>query len=127
MLPRMIDIARAKLPGGDIGQYQIGRGMSGLVLAHLGADVSEFVACVRDAAGDEEVANRFCSSRTSAEHRALNLRLRRVTVADVPAELRSDFERLYGAELPPNRRVFDVLEQDDAKAFVENVRRARDQ
>jgi hypothetical protein len=26
MLPRMIDIARAKLPGGDIGQYQMGRG-----------------------------------------------------------------------------------------------------
>jgi hypothetical protein len=24
MLPRMIDIARAKLPGGDVGEYQIG-------------------------------------------------------------------------------------------------------
>ena len=49
MLPRMIDIARAKLPGGDVGQYQIGRGMSGLVLRHLGMEVGEFVELIRNA------------------------------------------------------------------------------
>ena len=31
MLPRMIDIARAMLPDGSVGDYQIGRGMSGAV------------------------------------------------------------------------------------------------
>ena len=117
MLPRMIDIARAKLPGGNIGEYQIGRGVSGLVLAHFGMNVEEFVACVRDATNDDEVATRLLDRRTRAEHRVLGLRLRRATVADVPPDLRESFERFYGAHLPPSRRVFDVLEEDDARTF----------
>ena len=117
MLPRMIDVARAKLPGGNIGTYQIGRGLSGLVLAHLGIGVDEFVACVQAATTDEEVVARFAGRRTTAEDRLLNLKLRRITVADVPVDLRPSFERFYGADLPRERRVFDVLEEDDAKAF----------
>ena len=117
MLPRMIDIARAKLPGGDIGQYQIGRGMSAVVLAHLGLNGEEFVACVRDASGDAEIAAQLLGRRTAAEHRLVGLKLRRVTVADVPADLRESFERFYGADLPPGKRVFDILEEDDARTF----------
>jgi hypothetical protein len=117
MLPRMIDVARAKLPGGNIGTYQIGRGMSGLVLAHLGIDVNEFVACVQAATTDEEVAARFCDGRTEAEKRMLNARLKRATVADVPPDLRPSFEKFYGADLPATRRIFDILEEDDARAF----------
>lgn len=117
MLPRMIDVARAKLPGGNIGTYQIGRGLSGLVLGHLGIDVNEFVACVQEATSDEEVAAKFCGLRTEAENRMLNLRLKRATVANVPADLRPSFDRFYGADLPADRRVFDVLEEDDARTF----------
>lgn len=117
MLPRMIDIARAKLPGGNIGQYQIGRGMSGLVLAHLGMDVAEFVEWVCGAADDEAVVAQLCGRRSPAENRALSLRLRRITVGDVPEDLRPSFERYYGTELPQNRRVFDILEEDDTKGF----------
>src|SRR3954468_2601509 len=91
MLPRMIDVARAKLPGGNIGTYQIGRGLSGRVLAHLGIEVSEFVEAVGTATTDEEVAARFCGRRTTAEDRLLTLRLRGATVADVPADLRPSF------------------------------------
>jgi Domain of unknown function (DUF5069) len=117
MLPRMIDVARAKLPGGNIGTYQIGRGLSGRVLAHLGIEAGEFVEAVRTATTDEEVAARFCGRRTAAEDRLLNLRLRGATVADVPADLRPSFEQFYGTDLPPGRRVFDVLEEDDRRAF----------
>jgi len=117
MLPRMIDVARAKLPGGHIGTYQIGRGMSGLVLAHLGIGVDEFVECVGNSTTDEEVAERFCGRRSEAEDRLLNLKLRRITVADVPADLRPSFERFYGTDLSPSRRVFDILEEDDERAF----------
>jgi uncharacterized protein DUF5069 len=117
MLPRMIDIARAKLPGGNIGQYQIGRGMSGLVLAHLDMDVAEFVACVSDATNDEEIATRLLARRSRAEHRLLGLRLRRVTVGDVPADLRPQFEKFYGADIPATKRLFELLEEDDARSF----------
>src|SRR2546423_2959450 len=56
MLPRMIDVARARLPGGNVGQYQIGRGMSGLVLAAFGISAENFIEIVRDAGTDDDVA-----------------------------------------------------------------------
>src|SRR3954471_17733505 len=117
MLPRMIDVARAKLPGGKIGTYQIGRGMSRLVLAHLEITADEFVDVVAKAANEDEVVAKFADKRTPADNRMLNVRLRRITVADVPDDLRKSFERFYGADLPANKRVFDVLEEDDARAF----------
>jgi len=117
MLPRMIDVARATLPGGDIGDYQIGRGMSGLVLRHLETDVNEFVEAVRNATADEEIASRFCGTRTRAENRLLNLTMRRLKVADVPPDLRPTFEKFYGPDMPPTQRVFDLLDEDDGRAF----------
>ena len=113
----MIDVARAKLPGGNAGSYQIGRGMSGLVLAHLGITVEEFVEAVATASSDDEVMARIASKRSPAENRMLNLRLRRITVADVPDDLRSSFERFYGSDLPRDKRVFDILEEDDRRVF----------
>jgi hypothetical protein len=117
MLPRMIDVARAKFPGGNIGDYQIGRGLSRLVLAHLGMTADEFVECVGQAADDEAVAAQVCGRCAPAKSRVLNIRLRRATVANVPDDLRPSFERFYGADLPKDRRVFDILEEDDAKVF----------
>ena len=117
MLPRMIDVARAKLPGGNVGQYQIGRGMSGLVLRHLEMEVSEFVECVREADDEKEVAAQLTKRKTDKENRMVSLRLRRVTVKDVPDDLRESFERFYGADLPADKRVFDILEEDDQRAF----------
>ena len=117
MLPRMIDVARAKLPGGDIGEYQIGRGMSGLVLRHLEMSVDEFVERVRTAADETDLGAQLSKRKTAKENRMVSLRLRRVTVADVPDDLRESFERFYGADLPGDKRVFDILEQDDARTF----------
>ena len=117
MLPRMIDVARAKLPGGDIGQYQIGRGMSGLVLRHLEMEVGDFVELVRNAKDDEEVGAQLSGRKTDKENRMVSLRLRRVTVADVPDDLRESFTRFYGADFPREKRVMDILEEDDARAF----------
>jgi len=36
----------------------------------------------------------------------------------VPDDLRPEFERFYGANLPADRLVFDVLEANDAEAFA---------
>jgi hypothetical protein len=117
MLPRMIDVARAKLAGGDIGEYQIGRGMSGLVLRHLEMSVDEFVESVRTATDETELGQQLTQRKTAKENRMVSLRLRRVTVADVPDDLRESFERFYGADLARDKRVFDILEDDDKRAF----------
>jgi hypothetical protein len=118
MVPRMIDIARAKLPGGNIGNYQIGRGMSGLVLAHLGTTVDRFVEAVSTGTYETEIAARLLEARTPAEHRVLNLKLGGITVADVPDDLRPSFHRFYGTDLPSDKRVFDILEEDDQTNFA---------
>jgi hypothetical protein len=119
MLPRMIDVARAKLPGGNVGQYQIGHGMSGLVLAAFGLTAEQFVEIVRDAGTDEDVAAAL-GRRIAVARRAVGARLCRVTVADVPADLKESFQRFYGTDLPSDRLVFDVLEADDRKVFPDH-------
>jgi hypothetical protein len=117
MLPRMIDIARAKLPGGTIGDYQIGRGMSGVVLKHFRLTVDEFVGIVAQAADDDEVSSRLPGGLGQADHSKLSSRLKGLTVADVPDDLRAEFQAFYGKNLPADRLVLDVLEEDDARSF----------
>jgi Domain of unknown function (DUF5069) len=117
MLPRMIDIARAKLPGGDIGNYHIGPGMSGLVLRHLGMDADQFVRLVADAETEDALVGQLVGQHSRAENRLLNLRLQRATVADVPDDMRERFVGFYGGNLPADKRIFDLLEEDDARAF----------
>ena len=116
MLPRMIDIARAKLPGGNVGQYQIGRGMSGLVLGAFDITAKRFVEIVRDAGSEADVAAAL-GRRIAVARRAVGARLPRVTVADVPEDLKASFQQFYGADLPSDRLVFDVLEADDREMF----------
>ena len=116
MLPRMIDIARAKLSDGQVGDYHIGRGVSVPVLAALGLTAGQFVDIVQDASTDEEVAERLWPE-VGAAPKALSAKLRRLTVADVPSDLRAEFHQLYGDHLPLDRLVFDILETDDAKKF----------
>lgn len=117
MLPRMIDIARGNLPGGHPGEYQIGRGLSGSILASFGLDAAEFLKLVGSANDEEALTAQMWERGRADDHLALGHRLSRLTVADVPAELRSEFEKLYGADLPSDRLVFDVLETDDQITF----------
>ena len=116
MLPRMIDIARAKLPGGNVGEYQIGQGMSAIVLAALGLGAAQFVELVRSASSDADVAAALWQG-AAAPLKAINARLSRATVAHVPPDLRTTFQQLYGTELPSDSRIFDVIEADDRNMF----------
>jgi hypothetical protein len=117
MLPRMIDIARAKLPGGSVGEYQIGRGMSGVVLKHFRLTADEFVGIVAQAEDDNEVLAKLSEGLAQADHSKLSHFLKGLTVAHLPADLRGEFQAFYGKELPPDRLVLDVLEEDDARSF----------
>ncbi|HKP36519.1 MAG TPA: DUF5069 domain-containing protein [Pyrinomonadaceae bacterium] len=120
MLPRIIDIARAMLCGGNVGEYQIGRGVSGAVFRAFGVSTAQFVDIVRDASSEDDVAQRLWSVRALPAE-ALSRRLRNLTVADVPDDVRPEFERFYGTGQPSDRLVFDILEADDAQAFTENA------
>jgi hypothetical protein len=80
-------------------------------------DVAEFVQNVHDADDEETLAAQLSARQPEKENRVFNLRLRRVTVKDVPDDLRATFTRFYGADLPPEKRVMDILEEDDARAF----------
>jgi hypothetical protein len=117
MLPRMIDIARANWPRGRTGEYQIGRGLSRLVLEALGITSSQFIQIVGESSDDSAVALRLAVEKGNARYVQLNARLESVTVADVPQELRVEFERFYGSDLPRDRAVFDLLEADDAQIW----------
>jgi hypothetical protein len=117
MLPRMIDIARAKLPGGGVGDYQIGRGMSGVVLKHFRLTADEFVGIVADAADDNEVLSKLPGGLGLADHSKISSFLQRLTVADVPDDLQAQFQAFYGKNLPADRLVLDVLKEDDARSF----------
>jgi hypothetical protein len=117
MLPRMIDIARAKLPGGVVGEYQIGRGMSGVVLRHFGLTADEFVGIVARAKDEKDVMATVPGSPGQTDHSRLSSFLNGLTVADVPDTFKAEFERFYGKNLPASRLVLDVLEEDDARSF----------
>jgi hypothetical protein len=113
----MIDIARAKLRGGAVGDYQIGRGMSGVVLKHFRLSADEFLGIVARAKDDHDVLAMLPGSPGGTDHGKLSSFLEALTVADVPANLKPDFERFYGKNLSAGRLVLDVLEQDDARSF----------
>jgi hypothetical protein len=113
----MIDIARAKLPGGAVGDYQIGRGMSGVVLKHFRLTADEFIGIVAQAEDDNEVLSRLPDGLGQADHSKLSNFLQGLTVADVPDDLRGKFQAFYGKNLPPDRLVLDVLKEDDARSF----------
>ena len=122
MLPRMIDIARAMLPGGDAGDYQIGleKTFSAFVLAVFGISKAHFVELVRDASTDDEVAERLWPAAIKPPE-ALSRRLLLATVSDVPVEVRPQFQSFYGADHPGDRLVFDILDADDARAFQQKA------
>src|ERR1051325_653042 len=118
MFPRMIDIARAMLSGGQVGDYQIGRekSLSAVVLGAFGMSAAQFVEIVRDARTDDDVAERLWSAAVIPPQ-VLSRRLQRISFSDAPPELRPEFQRLYGSEHPADRLVFDIIDADDARAF----------
>lgn len=93
--------------------------MSALVLGALGLSAERFVEIVRGAATDEEVAAAL-GRGVAIARRVLGARLGRVTVADVLSDLRETFQQFYGADIPSDRLVFDILEADDRKMFPDH-------
>ncbi len=69
------------------------------MLNSFGVGVPEFVDLVNAAETEEDVAQRLWEN-VAVDAEALSARLRRLTVGDVPPELRATFQTMYGDDLP---------------------------
>lgn len=91
--------------------------MSGVVLKHFRLTADELVGIVAQAEDDNEVLQKLPGVLGQTDHSKLSSLLKGLTVADVPGDLRAEFEAFYGKNLPADRLVLDVLEEDDARSF----------
>jgi hypothetical protein len=109
--PRTIDKARAYLPGGSRGEYNI-PGLSEILLKHLDIDPDAFVTAVGEAKTDAEVATWLRAHTDSAKYDEWNASLVARTLTD---ENRERLRERY----PVCRRdasmirIVDILEADD--------------
>jgi hypothetical protein len=109
--PRTIDKARAYLPGGNRGAYNI-PGLSEMLLTHLGVDPEAFVAAVGEAATDGEVARWLRARCDQAKYDEWNDSLIARALNDENRERLS--ERYPCIKRDPNLvKIVDILEADD--------------
>jgi hypothetical protein len=109
-LPRTIDKARAYLPGGNRGEYNI-PGISEQFLKHLGIEAEAFIAAVGTAATDADVATWVREHSDPSTYSAWNASL---TARAVNDENRARLtERYPCVRRNPNMKVVDMLEADD--------------
>src|SRR5271165_4783239 len=114
-LPRSIDKARAALPGGNLGPYQM-QGFTQMMLDALGISLESFTHAVAQAASDEDVAN-FVRRNTMAQERT---KWNTFIGAREPrggnrVEALRDYPWLPSR--PDLILVLDVLEEDDKQTF----------
>lgn len=113
-LPRTIDKARALIPGGTIGAYQM-RGMSHKMFKELAVDEEQFIAHVRDARNESEVAAWVRSLAGAERVAAWNEFVTNWVIRDDEqrADLETRYEVLRGR--PDIRRLLDLLDVDDGR------------
>ena len=114
-LPRMIDVARASLNDGNIGEYQLGQGMSGIIAKTFNFHCEDFIENVAVAQTDAEVLQPILDQVKPRLVSFLNKSLTNLTVEKVPEELRSVIISHYGTNLSPEDKIFDLLEKDDQR------------
>jgi hypothetical protein len=115
MMPRTIDKMRARLPGGNLGQYQV-IGTSIRLLDAIGVNEADLQEVVARASTDDDVAQWLRANAKTQAYEAVNKLLGERRLKDVDPE---DFHRRYPVSkgLPPDTRLFDMLERDDSISF----------
>ena len=122
-LPRTIDKLRAALPGGRLGLYKIG-GFSARMLEILDVDEASLRDAVAEADCDDDVLAWLQERTDQSLYPAINQRFTALTIADQAG--RAEFFELYPiiAErgIPPETKLFDLIELDDAALFSQSAR-----
>ena len=112
-LPRAIDIARAELPGGHIGDYQIGRGMSALLFSMLRLPVDDFREIVKEAKSEADVEAALRQRCDPLRYPKINAVMSGVDVSKVTPEYADDVNRFYSAYFDRSQNLFELIEIDD--------------
>lgn len=116
--PRTIDKARAYLPGGNRGEYNI-PGLSEQFLKHLGIDADAFVEAVKNAATDADVAKWLREHTDPSKYQSWNESILSRAVND---ENRARLtERYPCVRRNPNMKIVDMLETDDKECVGEGI------
>jgi uncharacterized protein DUF5069 len=117
-LPRTIDKARALLPGGNKGDYNVAPGISEAFLKHFDLEVDAFVEAVKNASTENDVLVWF-RAHTDASKRASwkETLLARVVNDDNRERIAKRHPILLRD--PSLVRVVDVLEADDRECLGE--------
>ncbi|GAC1571726.1 MAG: hypothetical protein NVS3B7_02120 [Candidatus Elarobacter sp.] len=124
MLARVIDRARASLPGGNLGLYDpVGTGgLGNAMLDALSISPGDFIAAVAQAETDDDVVA-WVEARTDiATRTAVGARLSRMRLADVPADRLAYIKAHYPPHIFERSETgFDLLDDDDRESFGKTV------
>lgn len=127
-VPRAIDKTRAELPGGNLGPYVILRPdivtVSALFYRRMGITHDEFVAAVRDAQTEDDVAA-WLRPHTDPEKIAKwHRQLLEMRVCDIPSPTREVMlaNHPIAKTMPDTTHLVDVFDADDAELYAKNAR-----
>jgi hypothetical protein len=110
--PRTIDKARALLPGGNKGDYNVAPGISDQFLKHFGLEAEAFIDAVKNAATEDDVVVWFRAHTDASKKAAWNEALLARVVNDDNRERIAARHPILKRN-PSLTRVVDVLEADD--------------
>jgi len=117
-LPRTIDKARAKLPGGALGAYHM-EGASADLLAALQVSVEEFCSGVAQAATDNDVVTWLQVHGDCTNADRFNAEKCRARIANVQPHQAAYFRSEHPALSPHEIDHFiDALDLDDGRCFA---------
>ncbi len=115
-LPRTIDKIRATLPGGKLGEYNVG-GFSETMIEELGLTVASLTAAVADAATEDDLLAMVRREARPGGDAAWNrfARNREIYNGD-RADAIADFPWL--ADRPDVKLTLDFIDEDDRRTFA---------
>jgi Domain of unknown function (DUF5069) len=117
-LPRTIDKARALLPGGNKGDYNVAPGISEGFLKHFGLTPDAFIEAVKNASSDADVVKWFRANSDASKTASWNEDILGRVLSEANRE-RVSGRHPIAKDMPDGTAVVDVLEADDRACLGE--------
>jgi len=122
LMPRTIDKLRARLPGGDPGNYFISlgpvKGLSAYLLERLGVSEDALSKAVADCETEDQIAAWLRERTDRSQYPAINETLKRIKPKHT--EDQAFFRELYAetlAQHPDLEVIIDIVDADDRRLF----------